>query len=183
MFLPQAFLCTEAAKSPQQLWQVIDSRPRVALPAAESSATCGREQHEQRPRVDNFSLSHEGHRLGGGGNLSKTQRLTAANARREGRPECPIPPVAKRCYPRPFPPSPPRSLSPSFSAIHHLQPTKRKINFKKMISYCPKSITNCNFASNEFNLALSHPAFLPTSEISRQTAHTEPGGHLAAPDL
>ena len=83
--------------------QVIDSRPRAALPAAESSATCGREQHERRPRVDNFSLSHEGHRLGGGGNLSKTQRLPAADARREGRPECPIPPVAKRCYPRPFP--------------------------------------------------------------------------------
>ena len=82
--------------------QVIDSRPRVTLPAAASSATCGREQHEQRPRVDNFSLSHEGHRPSGGGNLSKTQRLPAANARREGRPECPIPPVAKRCYPRPF---------------------------------------------------------------------------------
>ena len=83
--------------------QVIDSRPRAALPAAESSATCGREQHERRPRVDNVSLSHEGHRPSGGGNLSKTQRLPAANARREGRPECPIPPVAKRCYPRPFP--------------------------------------------------------------------------------
>ena len=82
--------------------QVIDSRPRVTLPAAASSATFGREQHEQRPRVDNFSLSHEGHRPSGGGNLSKTQRLPAANARREGRPECPIPPVAKRCYPRPF---------------------------------------------------------------------------------
>ena len=83
--------------------QVIDSRPRVTLLAAASSATFGREQHEQRPRVDNFSLSHEGHRPSGGGNLSKTQRLPAANARREGRPECPIPPVAKRCYPRPFP--------------------------------------------------------------------------------
>ena len=83
--------------------QVIDSRPRVTLPSAASSATCGREQHEQRPRVDNFSLSHEGHRPSGGGNLSKTQRLPAANARREGRPECLIPPVAKRCYPRPFP--------------------------------------------------------------------------------
>lgn len=52
-----------------------------------------------------------------------------------------------------------------------------------MTSYSPKSITNCNFASNEFNLALSHPAFPPTSEISRQTVHTEPGGHLATPDL
>ena len=83
--------------------QVIDSRPRVALPSAASSATCGREQHEQRPRVDNFSLSHEEHRPSGGGNLSKTQRLPAANARREDRPECPIPPVAKRCYPRSFP--------------------------------------------------------------------------------
>ena len=71
--------------------------------AAASNATCGREQHEQRPRVDNFSLSHEGHRPSGGGNLSKTQRLPAANARREGRPGCLILPVAKRCYPRPFP--------------------------------------------------------------------------------
>ena len=83
--------------------QVIDSRPRVTLPSAASSATFGREQHEQRPQVDNFSLSHEGHRPSGGGNLSKTQRLPAADARREGRPECPIPPVAKRCYPCPFP--------------------------------------------------------------------------------
>ena len=83
--------------------QVIDSRPRVTLPSAASSATCGREQHEQRPRVDNVSLSHEGHRLGGGGNLLKTQRLPAADARREGRPRYLIPPVAKRCYPRPFP--------------------------------------------------------------------------------
>ena len=106
--------------------------------AAASSATFGREQHEQRPRVDNFSLSHKGHRPSGGGNLSKTQRLPAANARREGRPECPIPPVAKRYYPRPFPPSPPRSLSPSFSAIHHLQPTKRKINFKKNDKLLPE---------------------------------------------
>ena len=83
--------------------QVIDSRPRVTLPAAASSATFGREQHEQRPRVDNFSLSHERHRPSGGGNLSKTQRLPAANARREGRPGCLIPPVAKRRYPRSFP--------------------------------------------------------------------------------
>lgn len=52
-----------------------------------------------------------------------------------------------------------------------------------MTSYSPKSITNCNFANNEFNLALSHPAFPPTSEISRQTVHTEPGGLLAALDL
>ena len=118
--------------------QVIDSRPRVTLPSAASSATCGREQHEQRPRVDNFSLSHEGHRPNGGGNLLKTQRLPAANARREGRPGCLIPPVAKRRYPRPFPPSPPRSLSPSFSAIHHLQPTKRKINFKKNDKLLPE---------------------------------------------
>ena len=97
--------------------QVIDSRPRAALPSAASSATCGREQHELRPRVDDFSLSHEGHRLGGGGNLLKTQRLPAADARRKGRPRYLIPPVAKRCYPRLFSPSPPRSLSPSFSAI------------------------------------------------------------------
>ena len=58
--------------------QVIDSRPRAALPAAESSATCGREQHEQRPRVDNFSLSHEG-----------TDRVVAEICQR--RSICPLP--------------------------------------------------------------------------------------------
>ena len=52
--LPQAFLCTEAAKSPQQLWQVIDSRPRVALLAAAVRATRGRWQHYSRPRIDDF---------------------------------------------------------------------------------------------------------------------------------
>ena len=78
-------------------------RPRVALPAAASSTNSGREQHERRPRVDNFSLPHEGHRPSGGRNLLKTQRLPAADARREGRPGCLIPPVAKRCYPRSFP--------------------------------------------------------------------------------
>ena len=36
------FLCTEAKKSLQQLWQVIDSRPLVALLAAEGSITRGR---------------------------------------------------------------------------------------------------------------------------------------------
>ena len=94
--------------------QVIDSRPRAALPSAASSATCGREQHEQRPRVDNFSLSHEGHRPSGGGNLSKTQRLPAADARRESRPGCLIPSVAKRRYPRPFSPLLHAPLAPLF---------------------------------------------------------------------
>ena len=32
------------------------SRPRVMLPSAASNATVGREQHEQRPRVDNKIL-------------------------------------------------------------------------------------------------------------------------------
>ena len=99
---------------PEVPYKVIDSRPRVTLPAAASSATFGREQHEQRPRVDNFSLSHEGHRPSVGGNLSKTQHLPAADARREGRPECPIPPVAKRRYPRPFSPLLPALSAPLF---------------------------------------------------------------------
>ena len=58
--------------------QVIDSRPRVALPSAASSATCDREQHEQRPRVDSVSLSHEG-----------TDRVVAEICRR--RSICPLP--------------------------------------------------------------------------------------------
>ena len=78
--------------------------------AAASNATFGREQRYLRPRAARTAaasrqllLIARRARPSGGGNLSKTQRLPAANARREGRPECPIPPVAKRCYPRPFP--------------------------------------------------------------------------------
>ena len=78
--------------------------------AAASSATFGREQRYLRPRAARTAaasrqllLIARGHRPSGGGNLSKTQRLPAADARREGRPGCLIPPVAKRRYPRSFP--------------------------------------------------------------------------------
>ena len=39
----------------REYWYVIYSRPKVMLRAAEGSATRGREQHELRPRVDDFS--------------------------------------------------------------------------------------------------------------------------------
>ena len=39
----------------REYWYVIYSRPKVMLLAAEGSATRGREQHELRPRVDDFS--------------------------------------------------------------------------------------------------------------------------------
>ena len=43
-----------SSEAPQQLWQVIDSRPRVALLAAAVRATRGRWQHYSRPRIDDF---------------------------------------------------------------------------------------------------------------------------------
>lgn len=36
------------------LYQVIDLRPRVALPSAASRVTFGREQHYSRPQIDNM---------------------------------------------------------------------------------------------------------------------------------
>lgn len=39
----------------REYWNVIYSRPKVMLRAAEGSITCGREQHKLRPRVDDFS--------------------------------------------------------------------------------------------------------------------------------
>ena len=39
----------------REYWYVIYSRPKVMLRAAEGSATRGREQHELRPRADDFS--------------------------------------------------------------------------------------------------------------------------------
>ena len=63
---------------PEVPYKVIDSRPRVTLPSAASSTNSGREQHEQRPRVDNFSLSHEG-----------PDRVVAEMCRR--RSVCPLP--------------------------------------------------------------------------------------------
>ena len=40
----------------REYWNVIYSRPKVMLRAAEGSATRGRDQHELRPRVDDFFL-------------------------------------------------------------------------------------------------------------------------------
>ena len=40
----------------REYWYVIYSRPKVMLRAAEGSITRGREQHELRPRVDDFFL-------------------------------------------------------------------------------------------------------------------------------
>ena len=41
----------------REYWNVIYSRPKVMLRAAEGSITRGREQHEWRPRVDKFLKS------------------------------------------------------------------------------------------------------------------------------
>ena len=98
-------------------------RPRVARTAAASSTNSGR-------RVDNFSLSHEGGTDRVVAEICRRRaRLPAANARREDRPGCLIPPVAKRCYPRPFPFSHHAPSALLFLLFIILQPTKRKINF------------------------------------------------------
>ena len=125
--------------------QVIDSRPRVKLPAAASSTNGGREQHERRPRVARTAAASR--------QLLLTARRTptewwqksvkdAASARcqREtGRQAgMPHPSRGQTLLSPLFSPSPPRSPSPSFSAIHHLQPTKRKINFKKNDKLLPE---------------------------------------------
>ena len=92
--------------------------------AAASNATSGREQRYLRPRAARTAAASRQLLLIARKAPTEWWRRSvkdvasaAANARREGRPECPIPPVAKRCYPRLFSPSPPRFLSPSFSAI------------------------------------------------------------------
>ena len=117
--------------------QVIDSRPRVTLPSAASSATCGREQHEQRSRVDNFSLSHEG-----------PDRVVAEICRR--RSVCPLPTrgekAGRNAPSLPWPNAAIPALSPFSTTLpqplffchHHLQPTKRKINFKKNDKLLPE---------------------------------------------
>ena len=53
--------CNPSHQSPHReslsLYQVIDLRPRVALPSAASRVTFGREQHDSRPQIDNVSVT------------------------------------------------------------------------------------------------------------------------------
>ena len=125
--------------------QVIDSRPRVALPAAESSATCGREQHEQRPRAARTAAASRqllliARRAPTEWWRKSVEDAASARCRRETRRQARMshPACGQTLLSPLFSPSPPRSLSPSFSAIHHLQPTKRKINFKKIGKLFPE---------------------------------------------
>ena len=118
--------------------QVIDSRPRVALPAAASSATFGREQHEQRPRVARTAAASRqllliARRAPTEWWRKSVKDAASARCQRETGRQAGMPHPSRGQTPLSplFSPSPPRSLSPSFSAIYHLQPTKRKINFKK----------------------------------------------------
>ena len=125
--------------------QVIDSRPRVTLPSAASSATCGREQHEQRPRAARTAAASRqllfiARRAPTEWWRKSVKDAASARCQREARRQAgmPHPSRGQTLLSPPFFPSPPRSLSPSFSAIHHLQPTKRKINFKKNDKLLPE---------------------------------------------
>ncbi len=106
--------------------------------AAASSATCGREQHEQRPRAARTAAASRqllliARRTPTEWWQKSVKDAASARCQREARRQAgmPHPSRGQTLLSPPFSPSPPRSLSPSFSAIHHLQPTKRKINFKK----------------------------------------------------
>ena len=106
--------------------------------AAESSATCGREQRYLRPRAARTAAASRqllliARRTPTGWWRKSVKDAASARCQREARRQAKIshPACGQTLLSPPFPPSPPRSLSPSFSAIHHLQPTKRKINFKK----------------------------------------------------
>ena len=104
--------------------QVIDSRPRAALPAAESSATCGREQHERRPRAARTAAASRqllliARRTPTGRRRKSVKDAASARCQREARRQAgmPHPSRGQTLLSPPFSPSPPRSLSPSFSAI------------------------------------------------------------------
>ena len=118
--------------------QVIDSRPRVTLPSAASSATCGREQRYLRPRAARTAAASRqllliAQRAPTEWWRKSVEDAASARCQREAGRQAgmPHPSRGQTLLSPPLLPSPPRSLSPSFSAIHHLQPTKRKINFKK----------------------------------------------------
>ena len=125
--------------------QVIDSRPRAALPSAASSATCGREQRYLRPRAARTAAASRqllliAQRAPTEWWRKSVKDAASARCQREARRQAgmPHPSRGQTLLSPPFSPSPPRSLSPSFSAIHHLQPTKRKINFKKNDKLLPE---------------------------------------------
>ena len=58
---PPQKACDPSLQSPHReslsLYQVIDLRPRAALPSAASRVTFGREQHDSRPQIDNVSVT------------------------------------------------------------------------------------------------------------------------------
>ena len=106
--------------------------------AAASSATSGRKQRYLRPRAARTAAASRqllliARRAPTEWWRKSVKDAASAHCRRETGRQAGMPHPA--CGQTPlsplFSPSPPRSLSPSFSAIHHLHPAKRKINFKK----------------------------------------------------
>ena len=106
--------------------------------AAASSATFGREQRYLRPQAARTAAASRqllliARRAPTEWWRKPVEDAASARCQREARRQARMshPARGQTLLSPPFSPSPPRSLSPSFSAIHHLQPTKRKINFKK----------------------------------------------------
>ena len=113
--------------------------------AAASNATFGREQRYLRPRAARTAAASRqllliARRAPTEWWRKSVKDAASARCRREARRQAgmPHPSRGQTLLSPPFFPSPPRSLSPSFSAIHHLQPTKRKINFKKNDKLLPE---------------------------------------------
>ena len=113
--------------------------------AAASNATSGREQRYLRPRAARTAAASRqllliARRAPTGWWRKSVKDAASARCRREARRQAGMPHLSRgqTLLSPPFSPSPPRSLSPSFSAIHHLQPTKRKINFKKNDKLLPE---------------------------------------------
>ena len=106
--------------------------------AAASSATFDREQRYLRPRAARTAAASRqrfliAQRAPTGWWWKSVKDAASARCRREARRQAKMshPACGQTPLSSPLLPSPPRSLSPSFSAIHHLHPAKRKINFKK----------------------------------------------------
>ena len=100
------------------------------------SSIRGREQRYLRPRAARTAAASRqllliARRTPTGRRRKSVKDAASARCQREARRQAgmPHPACGQTLLSPPFSPSPPRSLSPSFSAIHHLQPTKRKINF------------------------------------------------------
>ena len=118
--------------------QVIDSRPRVTLPSAASSATCGREQRYLRPRAARTAAASRqllliAQRAPTEWWRKSVEDAASARCQREAGRQAGMPHPSRGQTPLSSPLFPFSTTLPQplFFCHHHLQPTKRKINLKK----------------------------------------------------